>query len=655
MNKDGYHEIHCPVCGGVVDPGDVKFSISEFVDEIFKMGMDGKYNDGVLGIIDEEEINLILDNEFLWDMSVTDIAGCYSDGMFVLAGENLIKRFGENAVRMLGEVTEKAVDEVAGSGNMAEALTANEDVKRLVEEILKNVQPERLIREDSSPEYRITAVLNLIRYAKSGKTLFKINLKIKEDRDDKGNQISKEICSNDEYVMCKSKRCCYCGNRISKMAGKYEEKIISFIGSPAAGKSAYLAAVIHKLLNSAQSKYGIEVIFDYTSSDYIAFNEACLAPYSKGFAITKTNTGTFPQLTMALKNRITQKTYLYTFVDIPGETFIDKNGLNVGELKRNRKIIKHADVIWYCVSAIQLFQVNNALYDEDEKQKIMNKEMRDLTILGQNTMTFADALFDDGDKKPAVALILTKSDLLSDYVMENVFEGNEQKTQATKQDYFNKICSVPRENPQDFNFSDGEPDTLDCMDGGRLRYQRLINNSKEIVEFIERYGVQNAGTFMRNIATAFGKKNLCPCFSEASYGREPVEKYSPDTAMEFLMAHKEKLRPEDYEKITNMYANKKTDTESTGYIQELYNRMNPIYPFGIMPALEWTFAYTGFTDCVESSDGKNWDMTIPRSGDIFEMLKSRLTLETIGGNIMVNPVETKKPKKKTIFEKIFGK
>ena len=32
-------------------------------------------------------------------------------------------------------------------------------------------------------------------------------------------------------------------------------------------------------------------------------------------------------------------------------------------------------------------------------------------------------MYEDGDKKPAVALILTKSDLLSNFIMENVFSG----------------------------------------------------------------------------------------------------------------------------------------------------------------------------------------------------------------------------------------
>ena len=63
---------------------------------------------------------------------------------------------------------------------------------------------------------------------------------------------------------------------------------------------------------------------------------------------------------------------------------------------------------------------------------------------------------------------------------------------------------------------------------------------------------------MGNIATAFHKKT-CPCFSEASYGRNPVEKYSMDVAMRFLLSHKDRLQPRDYEDIIDIFGEKEID------------------------------------------------------------------------------------------------
>ncbi len=649
---NGYYDIHCPFCGGVIGPLDIKFSISEFVEEIFNQRLDEKYNDGILGVIDGEEINLILDNDFLWDMSVNDIQECYVGDMFVLSGDNLLKRFGFKALDMLHGITEETLEEISQSSNISEAIKENTEVRALVEEVLKNVSKERLMRTEVQVDDRDAAVLNLIKYAKTDNVLFKIHLKVEADKDDNGNIINKDIRSEDERIICKSKRCCNCGNELSKMSGKYEEKIISFIGSPAAGKSAYLAAAINKLLTSGQSEYGVEVIFDYQSSDYIAFNEACLYPYSKGFAITKTNQGTFPQLSMALKNAKLGKTYLYTFVDIPGETFIDENGCNVSDILANRRIIKHADVIWFCVSAKQLFtgrigRVRRARNDAT----IENEEMNDLRILGQNTIRFANEMYEDGDKKPAVALILTKSDLLSNFIMENVFSGDMDKNRLIKRGYFKTICSIPHGNyssdGEDYDYYDGEPNTLGYLHEGKLIWQKFMNDTRNVVDFIKNYGEPYSEVFMGNIATAFHKKT-CPCFSEASYGRNPVEKYSMDVAMRFLLSHKDRLQPRDYEDIIDIFGEKEIEAfengegklpvikeqEDVNYIQDLYKRLNPIYPFGIMSILEWTFAYTGFIECVEN-DGEGWNV-VPTYGPEFNELQTRLTLETAGGNIVIN-------------------
>lgn len=669
---NGYYDIHCPFCGSIISPMDIKFSVSEFVEEIFNQRLDEKYDDGILGVIDAEEINLILDNDFLWDMSVNDIQECYLDDMFVLSGDNLIKRFGFKALDMLHAVTSETIEEIAQSSNISEALGAAPEVRELVEEILKNVSHERLMRTEVQIDDRNAAVLNLIRYAKTDKTLFKIHLKVEADKDDNGNIINKDIRSKDERIICKSKRCCNCGNELSKMSGKYEEKIVSFIGSPAAGKSAYLAAAINKLLTSGQSEYGVEVIFDYQSSDYIAFNEACLEPYSKGFAITKTNQGTFPQLSMALKNAKLGKTYLYTFVDIPGETFIDDNGCNVSDILANRRIIKHADVIWFCVSAKQLFtsRIGRVRRTKNDGE-IENEEMNDLRILGQNTIKFANEMFEEGDKMPAVALILTKSDLLSSFIMDYVFSVDANKNRLLKREYFKTICSVPHGNynsdGEDYDYYDGEPDTLGYMHDEKLIYQKFMNDTKRIIEFIKNHGEPYSDVFIGNIATAFHKK-ICPCFSEASYGRNPVEKYSMDAAMRFLLTHKNRLQQRDYEDIIDIFGEKETEAfekgggrlpvikeqEDVNYIQNLYKKLNPIYPFGIMSILEWTFAYTGFIECVEN-DGDKWN-TVPTTGSEFNILQTRLTLESEGGNIVVGHKADKEERKpKGFFGGLFGR
>jgi len=663
----GFHDIHCPFCGCVTSPVDIKFSISEFVDEIYRRQLDEKYNDGILGIIDTDYITLIIDNDFLWDMSVIDISKCRdAEQMFVLAGENLVKRFGDKAVSLLNDIPLKDIELVANSNNMPNAIKATPQVKELLEEILKNISDEKLLRAEIDAENRDAAVVALIHYAKTNNILFKIGLEVEIDRDDMGQQIYKDIRTKNGNVICKSKKCNNCGNSLSKLAGKYEEKIISFIGSPAAGKTAYLAAVINKLKNDGLA-YGIEPVFDFDSADYLDFNEACLEHYSKGFAVTKTNADTFPQISVAIRNANTKKAYLYTFVDIPGETFIDGNGCNEGDLNENRKIIKYADVVWYCVSAKQLFSTKIGRVRRARSEgMIVNEEINDLLLLGNNTINFTGAMFKDGEKKPAVALVLTKSDLLSKYIKKNVFAGDFEGNIKAKKKFFKTICAATSvfdessndyNEDEDFEYCDGEPKSLEYMEGNKLIYTRLLKGTKDIKEFIIKQGEPSANAFIGNVMTAFDKSD-CPCFSQASYGRNPVEKFSLDTAVRFLLEKKAYLSDE-YEDLQDIFGAEELEAFEKGeskklkpvsnmddvnFIKNLYQRLNPARPFGIMTIMEWTLAYTGLVECVQYDDGE-WK-TVPTSGESFEELRSKLRLES-EGNVTIydefNPKPNPKP------------
>ena len=337
---------------------EVMFSLTEFVKEIYDKKLYDTYNAEGLGKIDDSNIALIHDNEFLWDMTAEDIDQCRdveNNGFFTLRGENLLKRFGDDALSML-DASYDEIDKFRYSNYDMDADNCANLIK-LINLIFDAISNERLSRSNISAFNRKRAVVDLIEYAQTGKILFMMDINIKEEKDDRGRLISKDLRSKDNRIICKSKRCCNCGNPLSKLAGKYEEKIISFIGSPTSGKTAYLSAAVHKLMTIGHSEYGIDVVYDYQSGDYINFNKTCLEPYSKGFDVLKTDEGKFPQLSIALTNPKLKnpdgsigKTYLYTFVDIPGETFINKDGIDESDLSTNRKIIKYADVIWYCVS-----------------------------------------------------------------------------------------------------------------------------------------------------------------------------------------------------------------------------------------------------------------------------------------------------------------
>ena len=73
-----------------------------------------------------------------------------------------------------------------------------------------------------------------------------------------------------------------------------------------------------------------------------------------------------------------------------------------------------------------------------------------------------------------------------------------------------------------------------------------------------------------------------------------------------------------------------------------------------MSILEWTFAYTGFIECVETN-GEVWN-TVPTEGPCFNELQNRLAFETTGGNIIdfTAPVQQETEETNTSGGKFFG-
>ena len=662
----GYHKIHCPQCGHITGPMQVKFSISEFVQEIFDRGMERTYDDGILGSINEDEITLITEHDYLWDMTISEIDDCRigdgADAMFSLQGENIIKRFGPEAINMLKRIAPPAIHEVSEANDIYGAIKKTPDINNIVEYILSSIPRERLLRCEKEVEDRFLAVFELVKLAKSNSELFKIHLKVKEDKDDIGNVIAMNIRSDDDRIICNSKRCPECGSKLSTLAGKYEEKIICFIGSPAAGKSAYLAAVIHKL-KTGGIKYGIESEYDDFSADYRAFYRDCLEPYSNGFAITKTNQDTFPQISMAFRNKNLGKCYLYTFVDIPGETFIGNEGFDASDMLSHRRIIKHAAVVWYCVSAKQLCRSNVALEKKAADGTIQNAEMTDLERLGLNTLRFTNEMFTRDDKKPAVALIMTKTDMLADYVIEGSFSGNPAENDALKHDYLKMICSIGSRNDTPYGYSDGEPETLGYIDNSKFKYQTFLSTSHIVEKFMRNHGEETVPAFISQVCTAFSKDRI-PCFAQASYGRSPIERFSVENAMRCILAKRELMNLNSYEAIVSYFgenaiakfieAGEALPPVSNDVIAEIkraYNKLNPIYPFGVMSILIWTFAYTGFFGCIQP-EGDKW-IDIPTEGEQYEALKKRLTFEE-SGNVMMSSVSVEEDEPTGFFGRLFG-
>ena len=402
----------------------------------------------------------------------------------------------------------------------------------------------------------------------------------------------------------------------------------------------------------------------WSTDDYKEFKKN-IDSYNNGFAISKTQTTETPQISVKILNTLTNKEYLYTFVDIPGELFLDSSGSSKN-INDNRKIIKHSDVIWLCISADQAF--NSATIDEMDKDKnkitelnIENQTDKDLDNIAMNIETFVNELFNTYEERPAVALIITKCDQISKAVFEKY--GDDKKIYD---DLTRTICAPMARNSvtgeiEPVNIDNaGEPvnnwtyekvDTvidkrnvqLGCYAISRfkLRNQNIINKFfKDLGDTIE---ALNMVKF--KLANAFSYENRrltdVPVFFVASYGRKAVT-YNPGNVLYSLLENSPKFK-EEFGKIHNVtvyfndhfsydnlseyiykYSIEDKNLDSitkervraflemcesnqsiNNFILKEYMKFNPLYKFGLFNPAFWALAYTGLIDCAKAQ-GETW-------------------------------------------------
>lgn len=144
--------------------------------------------------------------------------------------------------------------------------------------------------------------------------------------------------------------CDKCGEHVDPYLNIYPQKIISFAGTPATGKSAMLAS-FYKHLYDLHIAGQLQVAFDWDSPNYEIYTEA-RKKIDKKMAPGKTAVGESPSLTVRLSHTDNEDWTIYTFVDSPGELF---TGNNPNANFKRRTIIAESDVLLVLFSSEQLF------------------------------------------------------------------------------------------------------------------------------------------------------------------------------------------------------------------------------------------------------------------------------------------------------------
>lgn len=210
--------------------------------------------------------------------------------------------------------------------------------------------------------------------------------------------------------------CPFCGAHISAYLGLYDQKIISFIGTPTSGKSTFINAVFAKIKQTSHQLKGITIEFDRRDPFSIEYEKNSQKMGNK-LAVDKTNKGVYPVLTVLIKAKNAKNSFVYTFVDVPGEYFSNANN---DEFYFNRiKIMAHSDIVCMVLAGEQLMGIRP--HGENIPQETV-ADIGDSTITNfmQQCINFRgiilnkhkDERYEDEKRNMEVVLMVTKVDAL---------------------------------------------------------------------------------------------------------------------------------------------------------------------------------------------------------------------------------------------------
>ena len=232
------------------------------------------------------------------------------------------------------------------------------------------------------------------------------------EEDDRGNPFPSKLAviyEDEEQENVVNNVCPHCGKQFHSLVGKYQEFIICMAGSARVGKTAYLASLMAAIEDHG-NKYA-QHVYGADNPDYRFFSENIMKPYRANKRIPKTafegSGETIPLFSAPI--RVLDRTYLFTFIDMPGEAF-DSDDVSSGAkfIINDRKIVKHAQMIWFCIDPQQIdaevASMNHVATAQDDKVNENTRQV--MENIGQ---TLSQVCLEG---KKNAAILVTKSDLI---------------------------------------------------------------------------------------------------------------------------------------------------------------------------------------------------------------------------------------------------
>lgn len=241
--------------------------------------------------------------------------------------------------------------------------------------------------------------------------------------DDKGNEFEnmlKVTYFDGETESFQHMVCPNCGDTFYMDAGQYEERVIVMLGSSRVGKTAYLAALVEKLMpmygaSEFEDKIAIINSKDHKFED---FKKNVLNLYRKNKKVIKTSTTaeTVPLFSLKIKIEETEKYVILTFVDLPGEVFVplSEEEYLAGEVSgkfiiNRRKICESADIFWLCLAPVQ---IDGRL--EHRNEGASDKVELDIDMILTNIESTIRLMGRDKKNVPPTAVLVTMSDIITE-------------------------------------------------------------------------------------------------------------------------------------------------------------------------------------------------------------------------------------------------
>lgn len=175
--------------------------------------------------------------------------------------------------------------------------------------------------------------------------------------------------------------CSHCGCSISGAAGRAEETVVALAGSPRAGKTSCMIAMIASLL--AGSCPGVQVVPLPQDPKWQELMEE-LSRYQRGIKITKTpavQSQVPAQSLLVQLGEVQPVQRVLTVVDMPGEFWQGGSGLTGEFFRQYAGIYENIDCIWFVASKATVRMSNAGEVPDQVKVRLAKDTAEDMEVI----------------------------------------------------------------------------------------------------------------------------------------------------------------------------------------------------------------------------------------------------------------------------------